>query len=88
MIQIKRGKTKNWRKLKKVLAVGQPGYDKNKHKLKVGDGETLWKELPYASGLFAEEILHKITVNQNLDCDWDVIYDKFGTPIEVREICQ
>lgn len=58
MIQIKRGKTKNWRKLKKVLAAGQPGYDKNKHKLKVGDGETLWKELPYASGLFAEEILN------------------------------
>lgn len=35
-----------------------------------------------------EEILHKITVNQNLDCDWDVVYDKFGVPIEVKEICQ
>lgn len=35
-----------------------------------------------------EEILHKITVNQNLDCDWDVVYDKFGVPIEVKEIYQ
>ena len=58
MIQIKRGSTKNWRKLKKVLEAGQPGYDKNKHKIKIGDGETEWQALPYASGLTEEEILN------------------------------
>ena len=57
MIQIKRGKTENWRKNKVKLASGQPGYDKDKHKLKIGDGKTLWKDLPYASGLSAGEIL-------------------------------
>lgn len=57
MIQFKRGRTKNWRKLKKPLSAGQPGYDKDKHKIKIGDGETSWKELPYASGLSEEEIL-------------------------------
>jgi hypothetical protein len=57
MIQIKRGSTKSWRAAKVKLASGQPGYDKNKHKIKIGDGEKLWAELPYASGLSAEEIL-------------------------------
>lgn len=57
MIQFRRGTTKSWRNTKIKLASGQPGYDKNKHKIKVGDGEKTWAELPYASGLSAEEIL-------------------------------
>lgn len=58
MIQFRRGTTKSWKKTKTKLASGQPGYDKDKHKIKIGDGEKLWSELPYASGLFAEEILN------------------------------
>jgi hypothetical protein len=57
MIQLKRGTTAGWRKLKTPLAAGQPGYDKDKHKLKIGDGKNLWSALPYASGLAAEDIL-------------------------------
>ena len=57
MIQFKRGKTSSWRGVKEKLAPGQPGYDKEKHKIKIGDGESTWSELPYATGLFAEEIL-------------------------------
>ena len=57
MIQFKRGTTKSWRTAKVKLASGQPGYDKDKHKLKIGDGKTTWDELPYASGLSAQEIL-------------------------------
>ena len=57
MIQFKRGTTKSWRNTKVKLASGQPGYDKDKHKLKIGDGNTLWKDLPYASGLSTQEVL-------------------------------
>lgn len=57
MIQIKRGKTDSWRKNAVKLADGQPGYDKDKHKIKIGDGESTWEKLPYASGLSEEEIL-------------------------------
>ena len=56
MIQFKRGSTESWKKLKKPLAAGQPGYDKNKHKIKIGDGESLWEKLPYAS-ISEEEVL-------------------------------
>lgn len=57
MIKFRRGSTKSWRDSKIKLESGQPGYDKNKHKIKVGDGKTEWAKLPYASGLSAEEIL-------------------------------
>lgn len=56
MIQFKRGSTESWKKLKKPLAAGQPGYDRDKHKLKIGDGESLWEKLPYA-GITEEEVL-------------------------------
>lgn len=58
MIQFKRGKTTSWRNETKPLAAGQPGYDKEKHKIKIGDGESSWSALPYASGLTAEEVLN------------------------------
>jgi hypothetical protein len=58
MIQIKRGSKNNWLALKKPLAAGQPGYDKDKHKIKIGNGKDLWSSLPYASGLFAKEIFN------------------------------
>lgn len=57
MIQFRRGSTKSWLSTKIKLAAGQPGYDKDKHKLKIGDGRTPWSELPYVSGLTAKEIL-------------------------------
>ena len=56
MIQFRRGSTASWKKLKTPLAAGQPGYDKDKHKIKVGDGAKLWDSLPYAS-ITEEEVL-------------------------------
>jgi hypothetical protein len=60
MIQVKRGKTSSWTKLKKPLAAGQPGYDKDKHILKIGDGETSWEKLPY-TGLSSTNVLDSET---------------------------
>ncbi len=75
MIQVKRGSTQRWSGV--TLAPGQPGYDKIKHKIKIGDGNTEWSELPYASGLHAEEILSSETeAVKNRDPE-----DKFATNI-------
>lgn len=57
MIQFRRGTTRSWRNAKIKLASGQPGYDKDKHKIKIGDGEKSWAELPYVGGLSEKEIL-------------------------------
>lgn len=77
MIKLRRGSTQSWRGSKLKLEPGQPGYDKDKYKIKVGDGEKLWPELPYASGLFAEEILSS-EVDAKATRDGD---DKFATNI-------
>ena len=81
MIQIRRGKTKNLRNYIKPLAEGQPGYDKDKHKIKIGNGEDLWKKLPYASGLFDYEILNseaEAKTRYALD-DEDITIISYGT---------
>lgn len=74
MIQVKRGSTQKWSGV--TLAPGQPGYDKNKNKIKIGDGKKSWSELPYASGLHAKEILCSETEAKTRDSD-----DKFATNI-------
>ena len=50
MIQFRRGTTKSWKETKIKLAAGQPGYDKEKHQLKIGDGEHYWADLPSIGG--------------------------------------
>jgi hypothetical protein len=57
MIQFRRGKTSSWKNASTPLADGQPGYDKDRHKIKIGDGKTSWEKLPDASGLRLDEIL-------------------------------
>ena len=79
MIQIRRGKTDSWKKSKLKLAAGQPGYDKDRHKLKIGDGISLWEDLPDASGLtldevFCDEPTAKIKLNKNADSTAVITY--------------
>jgi hypothetical protein len=47
MIQFKRGTTDSWNNLNPVLRAGQPGYNKDENKIKIGDGTSRWTELPY-----------------------------------------
>jgi hypothetical protein len=56
MIQFKRGSTESWSKQKAPLADGQPGYDKDRKKLKIGNGKDSWNELPDV-GIAREDIL-------------------------------
>ena len=56
MIQIKRGSAANWHDKKVILADGQPGYDKDRKKLKIGNGKDTWDKLPDASGMTRDAI--------------------------------
>jgi hypothetical protein len=44
-----------WEKI--ILSNGQPGYDRRTHKLKIGDGESTWQELPNVGGLDYDQVL-------------------------------
>lgn len=65
MIKFKRGSTLKWLKHKTPLDEGQPGYDKERHKIKIGNGKNLWADLPNVSGLSSEEILCSEQVAKN-----------------------
>ena len=71
MIQFKRGSTSKWHaKNGETLADGQPGYDKKRHKLKIGDGKSAWAQLPFESGLTKEEVLDsEVNAKERLEND-------------------
>lgn len=47
IIQLKRGSSTAWKRLNPVLAIGEPGFEKDTGRLKIGDGISSWNELPY-----------------------------------------
>lgn len=46
-IQLKRGKAASWSSLNLILNAGEPGYEIDTGKLKIGNGSTVWNDLPY-----------------------------------------
>ena len=46
-IQFKRGVASRWEEINPILEAGQPGFVTDENRLKIGDGETAWKDLPY-----------------------------------------
>lgn len=49
MIQFKRGNAQDFKIKNPILAAGQPGYEKDTGKLKIGNGETAWNNLNYVT---------------------------------------
>lgn len=45
--RLKRGKSATWTKLNPILASGEPGFELDTNRLKVGDGVTPWNSLSY-----------------------------------------
>jgi hypothetical protein len=48
--QLRRGKAAFWTDQNPVLRDGEPGYEKDTKRLKIGDGVTFWRDLPYFGG--------------------------------------
>ena len=46
-IQVKRGKSSSWICLNPILQPGEPGFETDTGKLKIGDGKKTWIELGY-----------------------------------------
>lgn len=46
-IQLKRGLSSSWVKQNPILTVGEPGFEKDTGRLKIGDGYSRWLDLPY-----------------------------------------
>lgn len=51
-IQLKRATSNRWQQLNPVLSNGEPGFEKDTFKLKIGNGTLSWNDLPYVAGGF------------------------------------
>jgi Major tropism determinant N-terminal domain len=49
-IQLRRDTAANWTRVNPVLEDGEPGLEIDTNKIKYGDGNSYWTDLPYASG--------------------------------------
>ena len=45
--QFKRGTAQRWLEVNPILRQGEPGFEIDTGKLKIGNGITTWKDLPY-----------------------------------------
>ena len=54
--QFRRGLAANWTKNNPVLAAGEPGFERDTYKLKIGDGVTAWNDLAYFGGTATIEV--------------------------------
>lgn len=58
----------NWETYNPILGYGEPGWEIDTHKLKIGDGETHWNDLGYQTGdNLNKEVLKNITILSNGD---------------------
>jgi len=55
-LRFKRGTAAEWITINPVLKLGEPGYVTDLNKLKVGNGQDVWTELPYLAGGGTESI--------------------------------
>lgn len=52
-LQFKRGTAARWVELNPILAAGEPGFEYDTKKLKIGDGVTPWNSLSYVNEITA-----------------------------------
>ena len=64
--QVKRGTAARWEELNLILNPGEPGFETDTFKLKIGDGSTPWKELPYVNDV---DISKYITIEDIINGD-------------------
>jgi len=49
---LRRGTAEAWNRVNPTLKYGEPGFEKDTYKLKIGDGVRDWRTLPYFGGSF------------------------------------
>lgn len=72
VIRFRRGTADNWTLSNPVLALGEPGWERDTYKLKIGDGVTPWASLPYfAAGSGSSEDLIEHIIDETPHPEYD-----------------
>ena len=67
IIKFKRGLAEAWKRNNPLLQAGEPGYEIDTCKLKIGDGVTYWNDLAYFSEVSISEELVADAVQKYLE---------------------
>lgn len=81
--KVKRGTAARWEELNLILNPGEPGFEMDTFKLKIGNGSTPWKELPYVNDIDVASI--QPDWNQNDSTQPDYVKNRpfyTGAPVE------
>lgn len=68
-IQVRRDTAANWTSNNPTLAIGEPGFETDTGKLKIGDGSTAWTGLSYIQGIGLGNIVEDLTPQLGGDLD-------------------
>ena len=71
IIQLRRATEAEWIEVDPILRVGEPALSTDVYKLKVGDGQRHWSEIPYLMDHEIEAIISRIETIENysiIDC--------------------
>lgn len=50
VIKLRRDESSNWQSVNPVLSLGEPGFETDTKRLKIGDGSSVWNDLDYVVG--------------------------------------
>lgn len=56
-IQLRRGTAAQWAAANPTLAAGEPGFETDTNKFKIGTGSIAWNSLDYAGGAEGADVL-------------------------------
>ena len=65
VFKFKRANAALWTERNPILAQGEPGFEIDTGKLKIGNGSTHWNDLEYVGGDVADDQIEEIVANFN-----------------------
>ena len=83
VIRFKRGQSTSWESKNLLLGPGEPGFELDTKQLKIGDGTTVWNELPYINDnerlQTIEEALQDVYTKSDIDSKLTALFRYKGS---------
>lgn len=83
VIRFKRGQSTTWESKNLLLGPGEPGFELDTKQLKIGDGTTVWNELPYINDnerlQTIEEALENVYTKSDIDSKLTALFRYKGS---------
>lgn len=79
-LRFRQGTAEEWTEVNPVLAIGEPGYETDTNKFKIGDGLTHWVDLAYQGAVVVPTKLSDLTNDVGFVTATDIMIAAEGDP--------